>query len=48
MRNDDLNTFDYIKIIIFIIWIVWTIGLIVEYGDKPMSEVPMWLWWILR
>ena len=36
------------ELIILVALIVVAIIVLIVYGNKPMSEVPMWVWWLMN
>ena len=46
MRNKD--SFYVILFIIILILFLLRVYLFFAYGKKPMEEVPLWVWWILK
>lgn len=49
MNDWNLNDFIMVLLIIaavlFIIFYVYTL---VVYGNKPVTEIPTWVWWLLH
>lgn len=46
--NDDINPLKIIFALLSIGLIIFLIGLCVEYGNTPVSELPLWVFWLLH
>lgn len=47
-----MNKWDGFKIILMIVLVITLLIIIgctlAEYGNKPVSEMPVWMWWLLK
>ncbi len=47
--NNIWKGFKIFLMIVLIITLLIIIGYaLVEYGNKPVSEMPVWMWWLLK
>lgn len=47
-NNDDISGVTILIWGIIIFFILGYFGLLMEYGDKPVSEMPTWVWYLLK
>ena len=43
-----MTRLDVIKGSICLVVIVGIVALMVKYGGKPIEEMPIWVWWLLK
>ena len=48
MNNKGVSLVEFVIGIFLVCIIVITLYGIIAYGNKPVSEMPIWLYWILR
>lgn len=47
MNNKGITEIELIITILAIMLIALFIYVMAAYGDKPVSEMPVWVWWLL-
>ena len=48
MNNKGMTLVELIITIIFAVIVGITIWGLIRYGNKPVSEMPIWLYWLLN
>lgn len=46
--NEDINPIKVIMTLIAMGLIIFIIGVCVKYGNTPVSELPLWVFWLLH
>lgn len=48
MNNKGLTVHELIVLIFLVGIIAFNIWIFANYGNKPVSEMPIWLYWLLK
>lgn len=49
MRMDDRNSkHDFIPVVVVLVLVAVDVIFLLKYGDKPVSELPAWIWWLFK
>ncbi len=46
--NDDINPLKIILTLVSIGMVIFWIGLYIKYANTPVSELPLWVFWLLH
>lgn len=42
------NPVEFLTMAVIILFLIFYLSILVKYGNTPMNECPVWVWWLLR
>ena len=48
MMNDRDSKHDFIPVAVVLVFVAVDMIFLLKYGNKPVSELPTWLWWLFK